>query len=779
MIKKIFPILFFFFLYAATTKSQVFIPFGFWSGVGKSVVWDATTLNNQIDNGSGTWTSSSTTFTTDGGISDVAFVSNSTPVFGYSSSVGTAGTVTVSGTQNVGGLSFYPVPSGDFTLSSGTLNFITPVVYVVPGRSPTISSVISGSTGLNLMGGGSLILTGANTYTGTTIVNSGSTLQSGATAATSTASFIPGTSSITNDGTLNFILSSATGFKFPDTYTYSGTGNLSITSGNIVYTGPFSTGGLYTHNQTSTTNYGCSQAPTTVTAGSAYIAGPIFYNTGNTALYKVDTSSSNGNQTLSSVVFGNPGTCWSFNNNVFSAGTGTINVLGNNVFNWWNTGATYTLNGQVTGSGNFTYGSYGSGTATLSLNNPGSSTYSGVISGANYNVSFGGTGTQIITGTHTYTGTTSISNGTLQISGAGSLGSGTYAATISNTGSLKYSSSTNQTFSGVISGTGTLIKDTSSTSILTLSAANTYSGKTTINAGTVLLSANGTYSGGFDVSTNGILIQNASMGGGYPNMGTINIYGNGTASTNGFYVGNYTNAYLNLVNGPTTIRKYSGASGTAVLAGFDINGIHLNCTAAASGSIIDSSVQLLSGGYGYSMNVVAGSAPLGYDLEVQGHINANSSMGLFFSGTGTIKLSGDFASGNRIDTSRGLAKLIIGNAFIFNAGATSTTPIYQGTTTIDWATTANNSITGDWTGTGTFLKSGTGSLTLSGSAATRTFSGPITISAGTLKAGSLNAFGTSTITCAATCTPATCIINKGGFAITNTIVNSSACNIIP
>lgn len=93
-------------------------------------------------------------------------------------------------------------------------------------------------------------------------------------------------------------------------------------------------------------------------------------------------------------------------------------------------------------------------------------------------------GKLVLTANSNYTASTSISSdSTLEL--RSTLGSGTFAGAIVNQGNLEFNSTSNQTLNGVISGQGTLIKK--NTSVLTLAAANTFTGDTTVSAGTLRL----------------------------------------------------------------------------------------------------------------------------------------------------------------------------------------------------------------------------------------------------------------------------------------------------
>ena len=105
----------------------------------------------------------------------------------------------------------------------------------------------------------------------------------------------------------------------------------------------------------------------------------------------------------------------------------------------------------------------GSSHGTFNVDSGTTLTVAGIVAGSN-NITKSGDGTLLLSGVNTYSGTTTISVGTLKVSGQ--LGSGTYSGNISNSGTFEYSSSSDQTISGVISGSGNLVKDGSGELIL-------------------------------------------------------------------------------------------------------------------------------------------------------------------------------------------------------------------------------------------------------------------------------------------------------------------------
>ena len=97
-----------------------------------------------------------------------------------------------------------------------------------------------------------------------------------------------------------------------------------------------------------------------------------------------------------------------------------------------------------------------------------------------------GAGIMELTAANAYTGKTTISEGAIRLSGNGTLGSGEVA--VAENATLEFAHESDQTFSNAISGTGDVTKTGAGT--LTLSGADTYTGETTVSAGTLKLTGN-------------------------------------------------------------------------------------------------------------------------------------------------------------------------------------------------------------------------------------------------------------------------------------------------
>ena len=125
--------------------------------------------------------------------------------------------------------------------------------------------------------------------------------------------------------------------------------------------------------------------------------------------------------------------------------------------------------------------------STLSVSGPISESNAGTT------LSVSGGGTLVLSGSNTYSGGTTVNAGTLQI---GSGGSGEYLAsptiTMSNNATTTFNHADTLLYAGAISGSGQLVKMGSGLLALTNSnaSANTYSGATTISAGTLQIYGN-------------------------------------------------------------------------------------------------------------------------------------------------------------------------------------------------------------------------------------------------------------------------------------------------
>ena len=152
-----------------------------------------------------------------------------------------------------------------------------------------------------------------------------------------------------------------------------------------------------------------------------------------------------------------------------------------------------------------------------------------------------GSGRLILTANNTYTGNTVISNGVLQIAGAGGLGYGSagvgstvdyYIGNLLVNGTFEYSSSYGQTIVNAITGTGGVVVDGLGT--LILNGANTYSGPTVVTGGTLVYSPNTfTYPtiNSLSIYSNAIVTVNANNGASLP-VGNLTLNSNSILNLN-------------------------------------------------------------------------------------------------------------------------------------------------------------------------------------------------------------------------------------------------------
>ncbi|MBU1358417.1 MAG: autotransporter outer membrane beta-barrel domain-containing protein [Gammaproteobacteria bacterium] len=410
-------------------------------------------------------------------------------------------------------------------------------------------------------------------------------------------------------------------------------------------------------------------------------------------------------------------------NNLVSLGSGGLTVQGTNATS---------LAGTMSGSGGLI--KIGSGNLTLT----GANTYLG--------------GTTLNGGTLTLGNASAISTGALTVSGASSLSS-TSALTLNNgvtlNANLSAGGANAVTLAGNIGGSGSLIK--TGISSLTLGGANTYTGTTALNAGSLIVGsdsalgtgalnvANGTT---LDATTAVTLANSVNLG------GTLSLGGSQALTLNGAVNGigglikngaadltvNGTSSYLGdtrLNAGTLTVGSSSALGlGNLIVAG---QATLDSSTSASLGNNVALNTDLTVGG---SQNLTLGGVVSG-----TGALIKNGATGLTLNGintyqggttlnAGTLTLGTGAALGSGALVVGGAASLdnsaalSVANNVVLNAGLT---------------VAGNNdlNLSGVVSGAGGLIKNGLADLSLSGN---NTFTGPLNIVSGsvtTLGSGAL------------------------------------------
>ncbi|MBJ3518002.1 autotransporter-associated beta strand repeat-containing protein [Salmonella enterica subsp. enterica serovar Kentucky] len=369
-----------------------------------------------------------------------------------------------------------------------------------------------------------------------------------------------------------------------------------------------------------------------------------------------------------------------------------------------------------------------------------------------------GAGTLILNAENTYTGSTTISEGTLIATNVEALGTGN----VTDNATLEMN--TGGDFDNAISGSGQVVKSGDET--LTLSGANSYTGGTTISGGT-LVATNVEVLGSGDVTDNAVLELNT--GGDFTNAisgsGQVVKSGDKTLTLSG--ANSYTGGTT--ISGGTLVASNVEALGTGDIT--DNATLELNAggdfanNIGGTGSVVKSGDKTLtlSGSNTYTGGTtISGGTLVATNVEALGTGNVTDNA--------TLELStgGDFA--NNIGGTGSVVKS--GDETLTLSGANS----YTGGTTISGGTLVASNVealgTGDVTdnatlelntggdfdnaisGSGQVVKSGDKTLTLSGA---NSYSGATTISGGTLVATNVDALGSGDVT-----DDATLELNTGG-----------------
>ena len=442
---------------------------------------------------------------------------------------------------------------------------------------------ISGVGGLTKDGAGVLTLSGTNTYSGGTTITGGLVnFADGANLGTANITLNGGglqwaSGNVTdisarlnaigadgatfdtnaNDVTLASVLSGAGGV------TKTGTGVLTLSGTNTYSGGTTITGGLV--NFADGANLG--------TANITLNGGGLQWATGNTTDISARLNAigangatfdtNNNDVTLASVLSGTGG--------ITKTNGGILILSGANSYS----GGTTVLAGGLQGNSVSLQGNIFSNNTRIEFAQASDGIYAGVMSGTGF---FQKTGAGVLTlsGANSYSGGTEVVLGTLKGDTLSLQGD------IFNYSIVEFDQATDGTYADIMSETGALNK--SGVGVLTLSGTNTYSGATTINAGTLAVTGD-TSSSSFTVNSGATLSGSGTVG--------------STTVTNGAILAPSTTSTLSIsgdlvMDAGSTLKVNAYANGTnskvAATGTATINGGSVNVTADSGGTWNNSTV---------------------------------------------------------------------------------------------------------------------------------------------------------------------------------------------
>ncbi|MEI6713394.1 MAG: autotransporter-associated beta strand repeat-containing protein, partial [Verrucomicrobiota bacterium] len=560
---------------------------------------------------------------------------------------------------------------------------------------------VTNSGGLTKLGAGTLTLSGSNGFTGITTLSAGTLVlgNSNALAGGGSLTFSGGTLQLGTSGATftNAITSSGVSVILVDSNTNSGT-----LSGNI-----------YANNTGGLTKLG---AGVITLSGSNGYTGVTNINAGTLSLASNNALAGGG-----SVRFGG-GTLQFTAGNTNDYAARITNSVGSVAVDTNAQGVMFVGNLDVTNSGGLT--KLGAGTLTLS----GSNGFTGITTVS--------AGTLLLGNSNALAGGGSLrfGGGTLQLGTSGA--TFTNAITSSGASMILLDSNTNSgTLSGNIYANNTAGLTKLGGGMVTLSGSNGFTGVTTVSAGTLVLGSSNALAGGGSLTFGGGILQLGTSGATFTNAITS------------------SGVSVILVDSNTNNGTLSGAIYATNTGGFTKQG---GGTVTLSGSNSFSGVTTVSNGV---LQVAHGSA-LGGTTD---GTTVNSGAALELLGGITIGAEPLTLSGTGLGGNGALRSTSGNNTFggAITLGAATSIQSDSGTLTLD--VTSGNALSGAFdltlsgsgnitvsdpiaTSTGALTKAGTGLLLLS---ASNTFTGGLTMNAGTVRlgnSGALNNGAPNTVT---------------------------------
>ena len=652
------------------------------------------------------------------------------------------GTLTITGNQSgysgqstINGGKIYFTGSAYF---SGQTNINGNTLEFALSSDQSYGNFITGNGSFIKSGSGKLTVTGVNNgFTGTTTINQGTIQYNSSSGST----YFGGQTNV-NGNTLIFNLSTNESYsnKFYGSGNFykQGSGTLTLTGTNSGFTGTTTIqGGTIQYNSSS---------------GSSYLGGQTNIN-GNTLIFNLSTNESHSNKFYGSGSFIKQGTgtlTLTGNNSGF---TGLTTIQGGTIQYNSSSGSSY-LGGQTNVNGN-----------TLIFNLTTNESISNNKFYGSGNFYKQGTGTLTLSGTNNgFTGLTTMQGGTIQYNSSN--GSSYFGGqTNINGNTLIFNLSTNESHSNKFYGTGSFIKQGSGT--LTLTGNNSsFTGTTTIQAGTIYFDKNSTtdtYFGGstvnngtltYDLATADTIKGTMSGSGTFNKTGTatLTLSGNNSGfggttninqgtitftrtTTGDQYFGGTTNIYGTLNFDIQTDYTLSGklaqngtfnktGSGTLTITGD--NSAFVGTTNINAGSVLfikDTAANKYFGG-----KTILNGGTLEY------RVNAAETLAGTVSGTGNIIKSGTSTLTITSNNSGFTGTTYVNSGRLIYSQTSSTDKYFGGSTniatsgTLEFNLSTDLTFTNAITGTGIFNKKGNATLTLSGNHGT--FGGTTIIDAG-------------------------------------------------